>query len=206
MTLGLAALSAVAWPALAASASASATAVPAKAPGGGVWLQSAGNGNAPLAAGQCSTPSNVMLPGIPWTRKRLAPERVWPITTGTGVIVAVIDTGVDASVPQFAGHVLPGMDVVNGSGPADNDCYGHGTFVAGIIASQAPAGTGVAGIAPGVTILPIRQANGANDGTASGWPEASGWRPTPAPRSVNISASSFPPSEELRGRQVRDGA
>ncbi len=153
---------------------------------------------APVVPVQCSTPSNTMSPGIPWTQTRLAPERVWPLTTGRGIVVAVIDTGVDAAVPQLAGRVVPGVDIVNGSGPADTDCYGHGTFVAGIIAAAPRAGTGVVGVAPGVTILPIRQANGPSDGTSSGLARGILAAVDAGARVVNISASAFAPSQPLR--------
>lgn len=101
----------------------------------------------------------------PWAQKQLAPERVWPISTGAGVTVAIVDSGVDAATPQLAGvTVLPGVDVTaEDRPPADNDCYGHGTFVAGIVAAQAQPGTGFAGVAPGVTILPIRCATSVGD-------------------------------------------
>ena len=69
--------------------------------------------------------------------------------TGSGVRVAVIDTGVDASHPDLAGRVLGGHDFVGG-GPGDSN--GHGTQVAGIIG----AGGAVAGMAPGSVIVPYR--------------------------------------------------
>jgi type VII secretion-associated serine protease mycosin len=96
--------------------------------------------------------------GVPWAQKQLAPARVWPMGTGTGITVAIVDSGVDANTPQLASaNVLPGVDVTaEDRPPADNDCYGHGTFVAGIIAAQAQPGTGFVGVAPDVTILPIR--------------------------------------------------
>lgn len=102
---------------------------------------------------------------VPWAQKQLAPERVWPISTGAGITVAIVDSGVDGATPQLAGaSVLPGVDVTaEDRPPADNDCYGHGTFVAGIIAAQAQPGTGFAGVAPGVTILPIRCATSVGD-------------------------------------------
>jgi membrane-anchored mycosin MYCP len=153
---------------------------------------------ASAAPAECSTPSNTMLPGIPWTQTRLAPQRVWPLTNGRGIVVAVIDTGVDASAPQLAGRVLPGIDVVNGGGTADTDCFGHGTFVAGIIAAAPRSGTGVAGIAPGVTILPIRQANGPTDGTSSGLSRSILAAVDAGARVVNISATSFVATQELR--------
>ncbi|MFI7123872.1 type VII secretion-associated serine protease mycosin [Amycolatopsis sp. NPDC049868] len=106
-------------------------------------------------------------PTMPWAQRQLAPHQTWPLTNGGGVTVAVVDTGVDAQTPQLAGRVLSGLDVINpGGGRGDSDCFGHGTFVAGLIAAAPAAGTGFAGVAPGVTILPIRVANNADDVTA----------------------------------------
>ncbi|NNE47168.1 MAG: S8 family serine peptidase, partial [Rhodothermales bacterium] len=85
-------------------------------------------------------------------------ERAWDISTGSpGVVVAVIDDGVDASHPEFAGRVLPGYDFASDdsdAGPEEGD--GHGTAVAGIIAAAGNNGIGVAGVAWGVGILPVR--------------------------------------------------
>lgn len=122
------------------------TAVPANA-----QQQSTGN------QVQCLAPPRAVDPSVPWPQRQLAPDRVWPMTYGAGITVAVVDTGVDGSVPQLQGKVLRGIDTTtSGHGPADNDCYGHGTFVAGIIAASPVSGTGYAGVAPGVQILPIR--------------------------------------------------
>jgi hypothetical protein len=95
----------------------------------------------------------------PWSLTRLSPNLVWPISTGSGQIVALISTGVDARNRQFGrGQVLPGTDVISGSavGRADNDCDGRGTFAAGLIAAREDIHTPVVGLAPGATILPIR--------------------------------------------------
>ncbi|MCU7725133.1 S8 family peptidase [Actinoplanes sp. KI2] len=84
-------------------------------------------------------------------------------STGSGVTVAVVDTGVDASHPDLAGQVLPGIDIVNGSTTGvSTDPNGHGTHVAGTIAALTGNGVGVASVAPGVKILPVRvlDANG----------------------------------------------
>jgi subtilisin family serine protease len=78
-------------------------------------------------------------------------------STGSGVTVAVIDTGVDASHPDLAGQVLPGIDIVGGSKTGvSTDPNGHGTHVAGTIAALTGNGVGVASVAPGVKILPVR--------------------------------------------------
>jgi len=96
-------------------------------------------------------------PGPPWAQQQLDPARVWPLTTGTGITVAVIDSGVNAAYPALADAVEPGADMIQPGQPANYDCVGHGTLVAGIIAARPQPGTGFEGIAPGATILPVRQ-------------------------------------------------
>jgi type VII secretion-associated serine protease mycosin len=82
--------------------------------------------------------------------------------------VAVVDSGVDGSQRQLAGRVDDGIDVLHGTGSADTDCVGHGTFVAGIVAAAPAEGVGFAGVAPAAAILPIRQTDVGEDGTADG--------------------------------------
>jgi type VII secretion-associated serine protease mycosin len=89
----------------------------------------------------------------------LAPKAVWPHSTGEGVLVAVVDSGVDADHPQLSrpGKVLPGQDFyLVGDLPGNFDCVSHGTAVASIIAADPIAGVGFAGLAPGARILPVR--------------------------------------------------
>ena len=77
--------------------------------------------------------------------------------TGQGTTVAVLDTGV-SNLPDFAGRLLPGVDLT-GEGNAWQDDYGHGTFVAGLIAGNgASTGGAYAGAAPGATVVPIKVA------------------------------------------------
>ena len=123
----------------------------------------------PLASASCGNlPATGLDHAIPWAQQQLGLQQVWPVTQGQGVTVAVVDTGVDGHQPFLAGAVLPGVDVINpGSGTADRDCDGHGTFVAGIIAGRPLPGFGFSGVAPEAMILPIRQANSTADGNAA---------------------------------------
>ncbi|GIM93320.1 S8 family peptidase [Paractinoplanes toevensis] len=84
-----------------------------------------------------------------------APE-AWARTTGAGVTVAVLDSGVDPGHPDLAGQLLPGADLTDGTEGPSHDVHGHGTHVAGTIAAATGNGTGIAGIAPDVRILPVR--------------------------------------------------
>jgi type VII secretion-associated serine protease mycosin len=143
--------------------------------------------------------------GVPWAQRQLAPQRVWPLTRGAGVTVAVVDTGVDAQTPQLAGKVQRGVDVTAPRrGPADSDCYGHGTFLAGIIAATSVPGTGVAGVAPDVSILPIRCATtAAANAPGALTPESMALGIRQAVDSgaqvVNLSASTTVPDATLAG-------
>jgi subtilisin family serine protease len=86
----------------------------------------------------------------------------WRYSTGDSVIVAVLDSGVDATHPDLAGQVLPGADFVDGTTDGRRDLVGHGTTVAGLIAGRNDDAAGVAGIAPGARILPVRVLDAAN--------------------------------------------
>lgn len=109
----------------------------------------------PNAGNRCIGPSPTVVNAVPWAQQQLGPGRVWELTKGAGVTVAVLDSGVSANAPALAGAVLPGSDVIAG-GQANSDCTGHGTFVAGVIAARPVPGVGFAGMAPNATVLPIR--------------------------------------------------
>ncbi|MFI6237337.1 type VII secretion-associated serine protease mycosin [Micromonospora sp. NPDC050784] len=90
-----------------------------------------------------------------WYLDELRIEQAHEISTGRGVVVAVIDSGVEASHPDLRGQVLAGGRSYGTSGDGRSDDDGHGTHMAGIIAAK-PSSDGVAGVAPGVKILPIK--------------------------------------------------
>lgn len=84
--------------------------------------------------------------------------KVWRVSRGTGITVAVVDSGVDAHHPDLVGRVLPGADFTGhaANGQVDVSRDSHGTSVAGVIASAGRAGQAVFGLAPEARILPIR--------------------------------------------------
>jgi len=91
-----------------------------------------------------------------WQLRELDAKSAWQLSTGKGVTVAVIDSGVDGSHPDLVGQVLPGIDLVRRSGDGRVDPVGHGTTVAALIAGRSDDDEGVVGLAPKAKILPIR--------------------------------------------------
>ncbi|WP_428983071.1 type VII secretion-associated serine protease mycosin [Phytohabitans maris] len=91
-----------------------------------------------------------------WQLDELRATHAWRHSTGDGVTVAVVDSGVDAGHPDLAGQVLPGIDLVSDGGDGRTDPVGHGTTVAGLIAGRSDDDSGVMGLAPRAKILPVR--------------------------------------------------
>lgn len=105
--------------------------------------------------------SAVAADGDPLFAKQYGPQQIrapeaWHRSTGAGIVIAVVDSGVDATHPDLVGQVVPGTDFVDRGGGGTVDDCGHGTHVAGIAAAAAGNGVGIAGVAPGARILPVR--------------------------------------------------
>ena len=87
-------------------------------------------------------------------------SEAWQEATGEGVVVAVVDSGVDADHVDLVGQVLPGIDLVDetpdGALPGGTDAVGHGTTVAALIAGRGDDEDGVIGLAYNAKILPVR--------------------------------------------------
>jgi serine protease len=90
-----------------------------------------------------------------WHLRTLNVAGAWAYSSGAGVTVAVIDSGVDSDHVDLEGQVLPGLDLVDPKGDGDTDLVGHGTTVAALIAGK-DDDAGVIGIAPKAKILPVR--------------------------------------------------
>ncbi|MFF2138145.1 type VII secretion-associated serine protease mycosin [Streptomyces sp. NPDC058193] len=129
---------------------------------------------------QCTFPSKKYV-GRPWALQRVLMDELWEESTGKGVRVAVIDTGVDVKNPQLTKAVDTGSGrnfldrdlkdengnkLERGKENGTTDLVGHGTKVAGIIAAREAKGTGFTGLAPDATIIPIQQNDAEGHGTA----------------------------------------
>lgn len=119
-------------------------------------------GTAPSASAAdiaCSTDVPSVVAGAPPALARLDSERAWDLATGRGVVVAVVDSGVDAGNAHLRGVVQGDANIVaaDGGPASDNpDDFGHGTAIAGEIAAREVPGSGVVGLAKDATILSVR--------------------------------------------------
>jgi len=108
-----------------------------------------------------------------WALKVIKAPQAWTASTGAGITVAVIDTGVQFGVPDLPAAKSAGAYDCRGLGGSPNPCpadstgddQGHGTWVASIIGAATNNGQGMAGVAPDARILAIKAIGG--DGTGS---------------------------------------
>jgi subtilisin family serine protease len=112
----------------------------------------------------------------------------WPTTTGDpGVVVAVIDSGVDLTHPDLAGVavVAPRNEIWNNTDVSDD--VGHGTHVAGTIFAQTNNATGIAGIAPTSTLMPVKVLDETGSGSIADVLDGVDWARTHGAKIINLS-------------------
>jgi thermitase len=106
-----------------------------------------------------------------WGLAKIGAPEAWAHSTGQGVRVGIVDTGVDLTHEDLAGRVVESTSCVGAAGdPAKctgtaQDDQGHGTHVAGIIAANKDNGIGIAGVAPDAQLVVAKALNAAGAGT-----------------------------------------
>ncbi|MCU7726705.1 S8 family serine peptidase [Actinoplanes sp. KI2] len=154
------------------------------------------------AAGAISLAAAVAVPATPafadsvrndqWYLKSLNVAQAQTISEGSGVSVAVIDTGVYPH-PDLQRNLLPGADLLpGGTGDGRVDDNGHGTNVAALVAAHGRNNDGVLGIAPSAKILPIKIGNKANGLSIDAATDAFGWAIAHGAKVINVSSGTGP--------------
>ncbi len=132
-----------------------------------------------------------------WNLDQVDAETAWKYSTGRGVTVAVLDTGVSRGGPDGIENLLSGYDFYyNDSDPSDRD--GHGTFVAGTIGQSSGNGVGVAGLAPDANILPVKVMSDGGYGSVSAIANGIVWATDQGADVINMSLGTTGASETLR--------
>jgi len=110
-------------------------------------------------------------------------------TTGTGQVIAIVDTGVDLTHPDFAGKLVSGINLVDSTQPPADD-HGHGTNCAGIAASLPDSTNGIVGVAPGAQIMPVKVMGADGEGSDATIAAGIRWAADHGATVINLSLAS----------------
>ncbi|MBO8128899.1 MAG: S8 family peptidase [Peptococcaceae bacterium] len=111
--------------------------------------------------GSTTVPEDYQL--IPWGIDRIGANRVWRVTRGRSVRIAILDTGINLDHPELAPNIKGGYNVLTPSAAPEDD-HGHGSHIAGIIAA-ADNGWGIIGGSPEASIYAVKILNRFGKGT-----------------------------------------
>ena len=154
---------------------------------------------APRAGAVTSSPNDPLY-SRQWNLAKVGAPAAWTRSTGQGVIIGVVDTGVDLRQEDLVDKVVASTDCVGASGnPAScsgtgQDDNGHGTHVAGIAAAATGNGKGVAGMAPGARIVAAKALDNQGNGSISDVNAGIEWVVQHGARVVNLSLGSDLPA------------
>jgi len=131
-----------------------------------------------------------------WALSRIQVPELWQVATeDQGILVAILDTGIDKNHEDLADKVVAEINFTDS--PALGDLHGHGTHIAGIIAAIINNGKGIAGVAPGSRLMNVKVAD--DDGRCKASEIARGiiWAVDNGANVINISLELKEPSAEL---------
>jgi len=128
-----------------------------------------------------------------WGLAKIGASDAWANSTGQGVRVGIVDTGVDLTHEDLAGRVVEHTSCVGAAGDqakctgSAQDDHGHGTHVAGIVAATKDNGAGIAGVAPDAQLVVAKALNAAGAGTEADINAAIKWVVDHGAKVVNLS-------------------
>jgi hypothetical protein len=142
-------------------------------------------------------PNDTFYSSNQWNLPLIKADKAWQMTTGDpGVVIAVVDTGVDLNHPDLKGKLVAGRNIIAGDDNPQDD-NGHGTHCAGIIAARTNNLEGIAGVDWNSKIMPVKAM--AADGTGSVADIADGvvWAADHGANVINLSLGDYSDSEYL---------
>src|SRR6266542_6716139 len=130
-----------------------------------------------------------------WAPQAVSAPAAWDTTQGdTAIIIAIVDTGVDTAHPDLQAKIVGGTSFLGGA----KDQFGHGTHVAGIAAASTNNSTGVAGICPRCSIMPVRVLDANGSGSISDVAAGIIYAANNGARVINLSLGGPSTSQTLR--------
>jgi subtilisin family serine protease len=136
--------------------------------------------------------------GDAWHLAQIQAVQAWNLTTGrSNVVVAVLDSGINPAHPDLSGQLLPGYDFVNND-PDPADDFGHGTAVSGVVVAAGNNRVGVAGVAYGCRVLPVKVIDASGFAAYSCLAQGIHYAVDQGARVVNISIVGSAPSAALQ--------
>lgn len=132
-----------------------------------------------------------------WAPAKIDAPMAWEITTGSpSIVLAILDTGIDLTNPEFAGRILPGYNFIAGNTNVQDD-HGHGTHVAGIAAASGNNGVGIAGMAWTTSIMSVKVLSSSGGGYVSDLISGLDWAREHGAKVINVSLGTSQPSQLL---------
>jgi len=141
-----------------------------------------------------------------WGVDRIDAEKSWAapyFNKGAGILVSIIDTGIDKDHPDLVANIAGGVNFVAGKGKdkiadpdAWDDDHGHGTHCAGIVAAD-DNGTGVVGVAPDARLLGVKVIDNRGRGKASDFIAGLEWSVDNGAKVISISLQYFSDHESI---------
>jgi len=134
------------------------------------------------------TPNDPLYPvSEAWGLRKIGAPDAWSVNTGSSnVIIAIVDTGVDSTHEDLASKIVAGWNIYDNNANT-TDVYGHGTKVAGAASAASDNGIGVAAVAWGCKIMPIRISDTMGYATYSAMADGITWAANHGARVANLS-------------------
>lgn len=131
---------------------------------------------------------------VPWGITKIGADQVWSTTTGAGVKVAILDTGIDLDHPDL--QVYGGTNFVTPGASYDDD-NGHGTHCAGIVAALNNT-LGVVGVAPGANLYAVKVLDSGGSGSYTGIAQGIEWAVANGMKVISMSLGGSQTSDTLQ--------
>jgi thermitase len=139
-----------------------------------------------------------VLSGDDWHLAKIQAPQAWDVTTGLpNIVVALLDSGINAQHPDLIGRVLPGYDFVSNRADTTDD-FGHGTAIGGVVVAAGNNGLGVAGVAYGCSVLPVKVMDATGFASYSCIAQGIQYAVDRGVRIINISIAGDAPSSTLQ--------